>query len=137
MDLLVGWSMGGIFFFDVLVPVAPILSFRLSELAMLLWDDSGRFLSEGFPSSDSCIAFFKLSTTSLIVGRSFGFLLRQLLANIATLRAATREYWSLSRGSIIMLNLLPSAGNCFTQSRSFCSDCGRFLSTVLLPVRIS
>lgn len=137
MDFLEGWSMGGILFFDVLSPATPILPLRLSEWVMLLLRDDSGCRSEGLTSSDSCNAWFNPSTTSLIVGRSLEFLLRQLLANLATLLAATGEYWSLSFGSIIMLNFLPSAGNCLTQSRSFCSDCGRFLSTVLLPVRIS
>lgn len=87
--------------------------------------------------SESCIACFKLSTTWLIVGLSLAFLFKQLSANLAIFLAAMGENWFLSRGSIIMLNLLLSAGYSFTQSRSFCSLAGRFLSNARLPVRIS
>nr|GLL25899.1 hypothetical protein PanWU01x14_163860 [Ipomoea trifida] len=51
--------------------------------------------------------------------------------------AALRECWFLRRESIITLNLLLSAGYCFTHSKSFCSEEGRFLSIARLPVRIS
>lgn len=88
-------------------------------------------------SSDSSSACFKISTTFDIVGRSLAVLLRHKLAKLATLRAAARLYWFLSRGSIIILKLLLFAGNCFTHSSSFCSPVGRFLSRTRLPVMIS
>lgn len=100
------------------------------------------FLFDLFPEVCSftgsiCMACFKHSTTWLIDGRSLGFLTRQLLASLAILRAASREYSLLNLGSMIMVNFLVSTGNCLTQSKSFCSFVGRFLSNECLPVRIS
>lgn len=104
--------------------------------AVLVLNEGVVFGSEEVPC-DSSIACFKISTTRLIAGRSLGFLFKHLSASFAILLAAFMEYCSWRRGSIIMLNFLLSAGNCFTHSRSFCSDNGRFLSMVRLPVRIS
>lgn len=108
---------------------------RIGE-AILVLNGAEVFGSEEVPC-DSSTACFKISTTWLIAGRSLGFLFKHLSANFAIFLAAFMEYCFWRRGSMIMLNLLLSAGNCFTQSRSFCSDNGRFLSMVRLPVIIS
>jgi len=100
-------------------------------------EDDSAMSWEEFGVSECCNACFKDSTIWLMDGLSSGFFFKQLSANLAILRAAWREYWFLRRGSIITANLLVSAGYCFTQSRSFCSAVGRFLSNDLLPVRIS
>ncbi|PON99789.1 LOW QUALITY PROTEIN: hypothetical protein TorRG33x02_045540 [Trema orientale] len=105
-----------------------------SESALSLSEDSRL---NGFPSSETCIICFNVSTTWLIFGRSFALFNKQLSANLAILLAALEEYWFSSRGSITCPNLLLSGGNCFTHSRSFCSVLGRFLSNDRLPVKIS
>lgn len=86
---------------------------------------------------ESVAALLKHSTTSLIDGRSLGFLARQLLASLAISRAAPSENSLRSLGSMIKLNFQVSTGYCLTQSNSFCSFGGRFLSSERLPVRIS
>nr|AFK36775.1 unknown [Medicago truncatula] len=55
-------------------------------------------LVSNFPQSDS------------LMGLSSAFFFKQLSANLAIFLAASGEYCFLSRGSIIKLNLLLSAG---------------------------
>lgn len=118
-----------------------VVSTRLGFVSESIWlfsMDSGLIsFSAEFPFSGTCIICFNVSTTRLIVGRSFALFNRQLSANLAIFLAALEEYWLSSRGSIIKPNFLLSGGNCFTHSKSFCSVLGRFLSNDRLPVRTS
>ena len=114
----------------------PGWSAFLSLSSESLSKDSGLF-SLGPPSSGSWIICFKVSTTSLIFGRSFALFDKQLSANLAIFRAVLIGYWFSRRQSIIMWNFLLLAGKCFTHSKSFCSALGWFLSIDRLPVRIS
>ncbi len=76
-------------------------------------------------------------TTSLIFGLAFVDCTKHWAAMDANLNAAFSGYFPSNWGSMIWWILLSSRMKGFTQSISFRSDLGRFLSCAFLPVRIS
>lgn len=92
----------------------------------------------GFPAPvDASTIWFTISSTSLILGRDFGFLTTHRLATAASFWADFSWYCPFSLGSTISWNFFVFDRYGFIHSKSFCSLLGRFLSKGSLPVMSS
>lgn len=108
----------------------------LADSDLLLWLVTG--FSWGVLVAD-VISTTRLTmvSTSLILGRTFGYFTRHRLATAASFWAVFIEKLPSSFGSNIMRNFFTSDKWGLTQSKSFCSFLGLFRSKGRLPVMSS